>query len=158
MMSYVAHPRHEGADGSVINAWVFVRPVVFIAKTPENDGRVIEVLFDHVRQHLLRILLKRCIADSGTAPGCFLPHHQTELVAEIEYQAILLIVGEANKVRTHVADEMHLFPDLVVAHGCGDAGVVGMPVCSLQQNAFAVELERPVLYKFDVPYAKALLH
>ena len=158
MVSYVAHPRHEGADGSVINAWVFVRPVVFIAKTPENDGRVIEVLFDHVRQHVFRILLKGGIADTGTAPGSFLPHHQTELVTQIEYQAILLVVGEANKVRTHVANQAHLFPDLVVAHRCGNAGVVGMPVCSLQENAFAVEFEWPVLYEFDVPYAEALLH
>ena len=119
---------------------------------------MVVVLLDHVRQHVLRILLKGCIADSGAAPGNLLPHHQAKLVAEIEHQAILLVMGEANKVRAHLADEMHLLPDLLVAHGCRNASVIGMPMRSLQENSFAVELERPMLYEFDVAYAKALLH
>src|ERR1035441_831329 len=47
-MRKIAHLGHEDADRLLIKNRILVRPVVFIAQAPKNDGRMIVMLVDHV--------------------------------------------------------------------------------------------------------------
>ena len=156
-MGEVAHLGHEAADGGLIEAGVLVGPVVLVAETPENDRWVVTVLIDHVGEHIFGVLLEGLAADAGAAPGGLLPDHQAELVAEVEDEAVLLVVGEADEVRAHGADEAELFADEVVGHGGGDACVVGMARGAAEEDTLAVELEWAVVDEFDVADAEALV-
>ena len=136
---------------------ILVRPIILVAQPPQNDGRVVVVLVDHVRQHALRILLKGLAADPRATPRNLFPHHQAKFVAQFEHQPVLLVVGEPDKIRAHIADHPHLFTHLVVAHCCGHAGVVGMPLRAPEQHPLAIQFEGPCSTNSVLADAEALV-
>ena len=97
----------------------------------------------------LRVLLKRLAPDAGAAPRHFFPNHQTKLIAQVEHQAVLLVVGEADEVCAHLANQLHLLADQIVTHRRSHAGVVGMALGAAQEYAFAVQLEGAMLDKLE---------
>ena len=117
---------------------------------------MIAMLVDCICQLLAHHLLPVVAADAAAAPRRFFPHQQAKLVAEIEHQAVLLIMCEADEVRAHRLDELHLFADQVVGHRARVARVVFVPMRAAQQQALAVQLERAVLAELEVANAEAL--
>jgi len=57
---------------------------------------------------------------------------------QIEHQPVLLIVPQADKVRAHLVNELHLFAHQVVAHCGGDCGVVRMTLGAAQEDPLAI--------------------
>ena len=157
-MREVAHFGHEPADGLLIDAGVFAGPVIFIAQAPEDDGRMVDMLVDQVGQHAFGVLLESRVAHPGAAPGSFLPHHQAELVAEIEDEAVLLVVREADEVRSHLANHREFLAHEVIGHRCGSSGVVCMARGAAEEYAGAVELERAVFDELKAADAEAFFY
>ena len=114
------------------------------------------MLVDHVSEHVLRILLKSFAPDAGATPGNFFPNHETKLIAQIKYQPVLLVVRETDEVCAHLTDELHLFAHQIVTHGGSHARVIRMTLRAAQEHPFAVQLERTMLDKLELAYAKAL--
>src|ERR1700679_3067432 len=157
LMRQVAHLGHKTTDCRFIYAWILTRPVVFVAKSPENDGRMVIVLVDHVSEHVFRILLKRVAPNPGSAPRSLLPDQEAKLIAQVEHQSILLVMAEADKVCPHLADEAHFFANLIVTHCSRNSGVIGMALGAMQEQPFVIQLEGTVLDKFNPAYAEALI-
>src|ERR1039458_3178230 len=156
-MGQVPHLRHERSDCRLIDARIFIGPIVLVAESPENDGWVVVMLVDHVREHVFRILLKGMIADAGAAPWRLFPNHESKLIAQVDHQPVLLVVAEADEVCAHVADQTHLFSYQFVAHCSSDSDMVGVALGAAEKNPFPVEIEGTVLDKLNVANAKALV-
>ncbi|MNC20893.1 hypothetical protein D3C75_688600 [compost metagenome] len=65
---------HKAADGFLIEVVVVPFPVIFIAQSPDNDGRVVVMLVDHGPEHVPALRLVRLIAQPAAAPGNLLPY------------------------------------------------------------------------------------
>src|SRR6185312_11014713 len=154
----VAQLRHEGANGFLVHARVLGWPVVLITESPEDHAGMIAVLVDGIRQLLAHHLFPVVAADAAAAPRRFLPHQQAKLVAEIEHETVLLIVREADEVRAHRLDELHLFADQIIRQGARVASVVFVPMRATQQQTLTVQLEWAMLDELEVTDAEALGH
>src|SRR5260370_20538120 len=104
----------------------------------------------------MRLLLEGFTPDSTAAPGELFPNHQAKLITEVEHNARLLVVAEAKEIRSHIFDHLHFFAGDLLRYGRPQAGVVFVPRGTTQQQAFAVELERPVVNKLVEAKPKAL--
>ncbi len=118
---------------------------------------MVVMLVDHVGQHRFSVLLEGLATDAGAAPRHLLPHHQAKLVAEVEDEAILLVVAEADEVCAHLLDELHLLAHNIVAHRSGESRVISVAVSAPKKHALSVELERAMLHELGGTDAEALL-
>src|ERR1035437_5694765 len=134
-MRKVAHLGHEGANRLLIEDRILVWPVVLIAQSPENDGGVIVMLVDHVREHIPDIALERLVPHPGSAPRNLFPNQQAELIAQIEHQPILLVMRQPDEVGAHLADHLHFLAYQVVAHCGSHPCMIGMAMCAAQKHA-----------------------
>ena len=113
------------------------------------------VLVNHVGEHVAgTVLTEGFVANTGATPRHLFPDHEAELIAKIEHQAVLLVVGQADEVGAHVADELHFLADLIVAHCGGEAGMVDVAVTvprnGSTRRCACVELEGAMLDELDV--------
>src|ERR1700728_5141321 len=81
----ITHPGHKIPDSLLIDAGIFIRPVVLIAESPDNDGGMVIVLVDHMSEHVLRVLLKCFVPDASPTQGNFFPNHETKLIAQLKH-------------------------------------------------------------------------
>ena len=142
----------------LIQRRIFAGPVVFVAQAPHDHTGVIEVLVDHVGEHEARLVLPFFVAYAGAAPRRFFPNQNAKLVAEIEHQFRLLIMAEADEVRAHRLDQLHLGADERVRLGGREAGMVHVALRAAQQQALAVQLEGSVVNELRVADAETLVH
>ena len=147
---------HEGADGLFVEDFEVAGPVVFIAQSPEDHGRMITVLVDHVAQHAARLILVSVAAEAPAGPGDLFPYQHSQLVAQVEHLARLLVVGQADEVGAHVLDEPHFFADEVFGHGGAQARVVFVPRGAAQEQLFAIQMEDAVFGELEIAQAEAL--
>jgi len=89
--------RHEGADGFFVVTSKSPGQLFSLTEPPEDHGRMIAVLIDHVAQHAARLLLVSVAAEAAAAPGIS-PTPGFQLVAQVEQQARLLVMGQAMKL------------------------------------------------------------
>ena len=100
----------------------------------------------------------KCLAPHARAtPRSLFPNHQAKLIAQVQHQPVLLVVAETDKVCAHLADQLHLFAHLVVAHCGGHSRMVGMALRAAQQHPFAIQHEGTVFDKLNLAYAKTLV-
>jgi hypothetical protein len=114
------------------------------------------MLLDHELEQVAGVGAQRGVATAGTAPGEFLPNDEAKFVAEIKHQLRLLIVGETDEVRAHVADHAQLAAGNVVGDGGGGPSVIFVTMRAAQEKLFSVEEESAVLLKFEMAQPEAL--
>ena len=117
---------------------------------------MVVVLFDHVGEHVLGVLLECLVPDARTAPWHLFPDHQTEFVAQVEDNPVLLVVSKPNKIRAHLADQLHLLSNEVITHRSGETGMIGMALRAAKENTLAIELEWAMLDELEMADPKAL--
>ena len=83
LMGKVVLRGHEGTDSSLVIDGEVSLPVVFVTKSPKDDGRMVVVLVDHVAEHIAALLLVAFSADATTAPRFLFPSKDAEFIAEI---------------------------------------------------------------------------
>ena len=137
----------QRADLVLVEFLEVTGPVVFVAKSPENDGGVVAVLVDHVAEHAPRLLLVALATHAAAAPRDLFPNQQAQLIALIEHDARLLVMRETDEIRAHLLDHRHLFADKVLRHRGRQAGVILVAVCASEQQPLTVQLERTVVQR-----------
>src|SRR5262252_8456285 len=149
---------HEGTDLLLVELGEVARPVILVAKTPDDYRGMIVVLVDHVSQHAFRLPLVALPSQSAAAPWDLLPDQQTQLVAAIEHGARLLIMAQPDEVCSHLFDQRHLFANEILGHRRAEQSVILVALRAPDEESLAIELERAVLEEFEVPKAKPLDH
>src|SRR5262249_34446624 len=154
-MRLVVQLSHEGADLVLVEFGEVARPVILVAQTPNDHGRMVVVLVDHVAEHSPSLFLVVLASQTTAAPGNLFPDEQAELVAAVEHSAGLLIVAQPDEVRAHLLDQLHLGANQLFAHRRTEQGVVLVAMRSLDQKSRAIESERTVVDKFKRAQSKA---
>lgn len=106
--------------------------------------------------HPARLVLVALSAQTAAAPGYFFPDEKSQLVAEPQNDAGLLIVPQADKVGTHLFYLLHFGAHHLFGQGSAYSGMVFMAVGAAQQQPFAVQVERPFLFEAEMAEAEVL--
>ena len=69
---------HKSTDSPFIELTEIVGPIVFVAQSPDNNGRVIMMLIDHISQHTAGLFLIYRTSQASAAPGNFFPDKDTQ--------------------------------------------------------------------------------
>ena len=150
--------RHEGPDRFRVESLKVARPVVLIAKPPENHRGVVVMLVDHVAQHVAALLAESLSTESAPAPRDFLPHQQAKFIAEVEHKRSLLVVAQADEVGAHFFHERECLSNDCIRHCGRHAGVILVIMGSPEKESLPVYFERPVFDPFHGSDSKAVDH
>lgn len=142
-MGKVVQLAHKGAYAVFFERLEIALPVVLIAQPPQDDGRMVAMLLNHIGEHPARLVLVALSAQTAAAPGYFFPDEKSQLVAEPQNDAGLLIVPQADKVGTHLFYLLHFGAHHLFGQGSAYSGMVFMAVSAAQQQPFAVQVEEP---------------
>src|SRR5688572_21560764 len=148
---------HKGTDLFLIELLEIARPIVLVSEAPNYDSGVVPVLVDHIHEHPAGLLLVPLAAQTAAAPWNFFPYQKPKFITQVQSDAGLLMVSEADEIHTHLLHQLQLFSNQIFGQGSGEAGVIFVPVRPPQEQALAVQLEWSLPYKFEVPDAKAFL-
>src|SRR5215216_1750298 len=118
---------------------------------------MIIMLFDHILQHSFCLLLINLSAQPAAAPGNFFPDEDAETIAEIENDARLLVMTQANKIHSHFLHHYHFCSHLIFCHSGRYTRMIFMTLGAADQQSFSIQQERALLYKFDMAEAELLV-
>ena len=113
-------------------------------------------LADVITPNLTELYYVALSAQTAAAPGYFFPDEKSQLVAEPQNDAGLLIVPQADKVGTHLFYLLHFGAHHLFGQGSAYSGMVFMAVSAAQQQPLAVQVERPFLFEAEMAEAEVL--
>src|SRR5690606_35742728 len=155
-MGKVMELLHEHTDFLFVKLLEIAGPIVLVAQSPNDNRRVIIMLFDHIGQHPTGLCLVYFTAQSTAAPGNFLPYQYTQAIARFQDDTRLLVMPKADEIDTHVFHHPHLVPDHVFRHCRAYASMVFMTMRTPEQQSLTIEIERALFREFEMTEADPL--
>ena len=108
----------------------------FVLDAPAEYRRVVVVLLDELDELLLRVFIALG-AETGDN-RYFCPDEQSALVSEIIEIAVLLIVGEAHRIRADIEDYLDILRVLLLGYGIAHVLSVLVAGDTLELDVLAV--------------------
>ena len=130
-VSDVIEIAHDGID-----------PVVdLVLEAPEADGRVVVVLDDHLLKLESEVVFESLGGHIAAHERDFLPDDIAPLVRLAEHEVSLRIVGQAERIRTDLVEEIKVGQMVLLLEGGGEFRPILMAAYALQFQVLAVEEE-----------------
>ena len=130
-VSDVIEVAHDGID-----------PVMdLVLEAPEADGRVVVVLDDHLTQLEPEVVLEDLCGHIAAHERDLLPDDVAPLVRLAEHEVGLRIVGQAERIRTDLVEEVEVGQMVLLLEGRGEFRPVLVTAYALQFQVLAVEEE-----------------